>query len=577
MYQQSIKISVPSGIHTRFAAMIVSKATDIKSKYDLNLYIKKENYTEWLGISMLGLLALKVNQGDTLSFGSNENSLMAKAAIQSLIEYINSNINLSNVETPRIDEFIDESNIANEQLLDALPIGIIAIDIYGNITKINSYFLNLIKKSLHEVIGKPIKKIIPNSQLFDIILTCEKEMGKILEVSDKTTIVNRSPLFNDGEIIGAIAVIQDMSDMVGLIDVAFNGVLSTSKPVNELKDLIDKLEKSEEELNFYKDEFLKTVDSEPNNIIGSSTSLKKAMYICEKAAKSTSTVLIRGESGTGKELIAKFIHSHSIRKNMPFVRVNCAAIPENLLESELFGYEKGAFTGAIKAKPGKFEIADGGTIFLDEIGDMPISMQVKILRVLQEMEIERVGGINPKKINVRVIAATNRNLEEMMEDKTFREDLFYRLNVLSVNLPSLKDRSEDIKILVEHFITKLNKKLSANVTSINKDALVALEAYNFPGNIRELENIIERAINLCSGNTIKISDLPSYISNFANSSSEILELDVDNILPFEEYEKRIIAAAIKKYKSFNKTGKALGLTHRTISLKCKKYGIEVDK
>lgn len=578
MYHESIIISVSSGIHTRFAAMIVSKASDIKSKYDINIYIKKDNFTEWLGISMLGILALKINQGDTISFGCREKTIIAKAALQSLIEYINTNINLSDIETPRIDEFIDESNIANEKLLDELPVGIIAIDIYGNVTKINSYALNLLKKTNYSVLGKNIKSIIPNSELINVLSTKEKEMGKILNLSNKTTIVNRSPLLSNNKIIGAISVIQDISDMVGLIDVAFNGVLSTSKPVNELKELVEKLERSEEELNFYKEEFLKNVNSSSSeNIIGSSSTLKDVMFICEKASKSTSTVLIRGESGTGKELIARFVHSASKRNNMPFVRVNCAAIPENLLESELFGYEKGAFTGASKTKPGKFEIADGGTIFLDEIGDMPLSMQVKILRVLQEMEIERVGALSPKKIDVRVIAATNRNLEEMMIEKTFREDLYYRLNVLCVTLPPLRDRLMDIPILAEHFIEKLNKKLDTNITSINSPALKSLELYNFPGNIRELENIIERAMNLCNGKTIAISDLPNYIAHNISSPSNILELDSENILPFTEYERRIIEAAIKKYKSFNKTGKALGLTHRTISLKCKKYGIEVPK
>ena len=667
MYHQNIKITASTGIHTRFAAMIVSKTAEVKSKYKLNIYIKKENYTDWLGVSMLGILALKITTGEIISFGCSEQGLIAKVAIQSLIDYIDNCINSETKLLPKIDEFIDESNIAHEQVLDELPIGIIAIDIHENITKINSYALNLLKKNLYETLGKPIKKLIPNSELTDTLTSKEKEMGKILYLNKNTTIVNRSPLFSHGELIGAISVIQDISDMVGLkeinerftkilensselicfvdeygkinyvnpaytkvllkentniigkdiftlspnghrakcfktkeaikniihskngvdiiskidpifIDGVFKGIISTSKPINELKGLIDKLEKSEEELNFYKEEFIKHVHSSASNdIIGATSSLKDIMYISEKASKSTSTVLVRGESGTGKELIAKFIHNESKRKNMPFVRVNCAAIPENLLESELFGYEKGAFTGAVKAKPGKFEIADGGTIFLDEIGDMPMSMQVKLLRVLQEMEIERLGSIAPKKVDVRIIAATNRHLEDMMAENTFREDLFYRLNVLSVMLPTLKNRKEDIPILVEHFIEKINKKLSVNIKSIDLNALHILESYNFPGNIRELENIIERAMNLCDGLTIKSSDFPSYILGSFDKSSDILKLDSDNILPFEEYEKRIITAAINKYKSFNKTGKALGLTHRTISLKCKKYGINTDK
>ena len=666
MYHQSIKVKVPSGIHTRFSAMIVNKATEIKSKYKLNIYVRKDNYTDWLGVSMLGILALKLSKDDIVSFGCDETGIVAKLAISSLIEYIENNINSSTKEVTEIDDFIDESNIANEQVLDEIPVGIIAIDIHNNITKINSYASNLLEKNIYETLGQPIKKLIPNSELTDTLKTKNKEMGKILYINNKTTIVNRSPLFSHGQLIGAISVIQDISDMVGLkeinekftrilensselicfvdehgkisyvnptyktifvnesvniigadifsispngyrakcfktkepmrnilhtkngidiiskidpifIDGIFKGIISTSKPVNELKGLIDKLERSEKELSFYKEEFLKSVSSSSNSIIGSSTSLKDIMYICEKAALSTSTVLVRGESGTGKELIAKFIHNESKRNDKPFVRVNCAAIPENLLESELFGYEKGSFTGALKAKPGKFEIADGGTIFLDEIGDMPMSMQVKLLRVLQEMEIERIGALEPKRIDVRVIAATNRNLEKMMKTNDFREDLFYRLNVLSINLPPLKDRKEDLPILINHFIEKINKKLGTNVTGIDFKALNILESYNFPGNIRELENIIERAMNLCSNNIIKISDFPSYIVPSNSKDIDILELDEKNILPFEEYEKRIILAAMKKYKSFNKAGKALGLTHRTISLKCKKYGIDKFK
>ncbi|WP_297519895.1 sigma 54-interacting transcriptional regulator [uncultured Clostridium sp.] len=662
MYNQSLKIKVPSGIHTRFAAMIVNKAAEIKSKYKLNIFIKKEDYTDWLGVSMLGILALKLSKNDIVSFGCKESGMIGKLAIGTLLDYIETNINSSIEVTPEIDGFIDESNIANEQVLDELPVGIIAIDIHNNITKINSYALNLLEKSIYQTLGQPIKKLIPNSELADTLLTKSKEMGKILYINNKTTIVNRSPIFSHGELIGAISVIQDISDMVGLkeinekftkilensselicfvdesgkinyvnptytntllkngekiigkdiftlspkglrakcfkskesmknvlhskngidiiskidpifIDGKFKGIISTSKPVNELKGLIDKLERSEEELNFYKEEFLKSVNSSSNNIIGATTSLKDIMYICEKGAKSTSTVLVRGESGTGKELIAKFIHNESKRQNMPFVRVNCAAIPENLLESELFGYEKGSFTGASKAKPGKFEIADGGTIFLDEIGDMPMSMQVKLLRVLQEMEIERIGALHPKKIDVRVIAATNRNLEEMMLTNKFREDLFYRLNVLTVSLPPLRERKTDLPILINHFIDKLNKKLSTNIISIDFKALNVLESYNFPGNIRELENIIERALNLCNDNIIKVVDFPPYIIPSDSKDLDILELDTDNILPFEEYEKKIIVAAMKKYKTFNKAGKALGLTHRTISLKCQKYDI----
>lgn len=551
MYHQNIKITNEAGLHTRFSAMFVNKASEIISRYKVNLYIKKDSQSNWLGISMLGLLALKVNVSEVLSIGCKDNTEVGKIAVSTLIDYVENNINLSNSHTEKIDEFIDESNIANDQMLDELPIGILAIDIHENITKINSHALLMLGTTLSEALGSQIKNFIPDSGLIDVLKTQKKDLGKILHINNRTTMVNRSPLFSHGELIGAIAVIQD------------------------IKELIDKLEKSEEELNFYKEEFIKNIsnDSLSNEIIGSHGTLKDIIYISKKAGMSTSTVLVRGESGTGKELIAKFIHNSSKRHDMPFVKINCAAIPENLLESELFGYEKGAFTGAVKSKPGKFEIADGGTIFLDEIGDMPLSMQVKLLRTLQEREIERLGSIESKKVDVRVIAATNRNLEKMMKDGTFREDLYYRLNVLSVILPPLKNRKSDIPELAEYFINKLNPKIDTKIKSIDLNALEVLQNYNFPGNIRELENIIERAMNLCRNDSISIEDLPPYLLPTTKESNDILNLDEDNILPFEEYEKRIIEAAFKKYKTFNKTGKALGLTHRTISLKCQKYNI----
>jgi transcriptional regulator with PAS, ATPase and Fis domain len=289
---------------------------------------------------------------------------------------------------------------------------------------------------------------------------------------------------------------------------------------------------------------------------------------------STSTVIIRGESGTGKELIAEAIHNNSVRKSAPFIRVNCAAIPENLLESELFGYEKGAFTGATASKPGKFNIANKGTIFLDEIGDMPKSMQVKLLRVLQEREFESVGGLVTQKVDVRVISATNRNLEEMMKTGDFREDLYYRLNVLPIVLPPLRDRKADISLLVEHFIEKLGKKLNKEIKGIRKDCLLYLQDYNWPGNIRELENVIERAINMCDSEEITSKDLPFYITNLTSKKEGLINFENEEIHSMEAYEKEIIAMAMKKYKSYNQAGKALGLTHRTVALKCRKYGIE---
>lgn len=244
------------------------------------------------------------------------------------------------------------------------------------------------------------------------------------------------------------------------------------------------------------------------HIVGQSRGMKRVFDLIGKVADTPSTVLITGESGTGKELVASALHNQSIRADEPFIKVNCAAIPKELMESEFFGYEQGAFTGAVGSKPGRFELADGGTLFLDEIGEIPPAMQVKLLRALQESEFERVGGVTTMKVNVRLIAATNRNLEEEIAAGNFREDLYYRLNVVPLHLPALRDRREDVPLLVSAFIDKYNERLGRNATSISPEAMALLTGYQWPGNIRELENVVERTVLFVESNRIEVSDLP---------------------------------------------------------------------
>jgi two-component system, NtrC family, response regulator AtoC len=243
-------------------------------------------------------------------------------------------------------------------------------------------------------------------------------------------------------------------------------------------------------------------------LVGDSPEMQVIFGIIGKVADTPSTVLITGESGTGKELVAKALHEHSSRKGGPFIKINCAAIPKTLMESELFGYEKGAFTGATSSKPGRFELADGGTLFLDEIGEIPVEMQVKLLRAIQESEFERVGGIKTIKVDVRLITATNRDLEKEIREGNFREDLFYRLNVVPLAIPPLRHRSDDIPLLVEHIITKFNDRLKKKVRGISDDAMRVLKVHTWPGNIRELENVLERTILFCTGDSIELDDLP---------------------------------------------------------------------
>lgn len=245
-----------------------------------------------------------------------------------------------------------------------------------------------------------------------------------------------------------------------------------------------------------------------DGIIGQSTSLLEVFKVLGKVAPTDSTVLVTGESGTGKELLVRALHDNSTRHDRPFVPINCGAIPKELLESELFGHEKGAFTNAIRTRPGRFEIADGGTVFLDEIGEMDMTLQVKILRVLQEKEIERVGGNSIRKIDVRLVAATNRDLEKEVAEGRFREDLYYRLNVIPMHLPPLRERGGDILVLAEHFLTKFCKLKSRPKLKVDGDAMRAMAAYSWPGNVRELENFMERLSILVDGNEVTLSDLP---------------------------------------------------------------------
>ncbi len=316
------------------------------------------------------------------------------------------------------------------------------------------------------------------------------------------------------------------------------------------------------------------LDEAFEDLIGDSYNFRNALMVAAKAAETKSTVLIRGESGTGKELVAKAIHMASKRKNKPFISINCPAIPENLMESELFGHEKGSFTGAIYQKIGKIELAHEGTILLDEIGDLDKNMQAKILRFLQEKEFERVGGTQTIKVDVRIIAATNRNLEELVQKGEFREDLYYRLNVVPINLPGLRERKQDIPELVQHFVKKLGLETGKHKKGVSSEALQSLIRYEWPGNIRELENVIERAINLSEHDIIGIHDIPSNITGKKRKAQSLINLKEDGSLAsFDEYDKEIIRQALEKHKSFNGAGKALGITHKTVAAKARKFGL----
>lgn len=312
-----------------------------------------------------------------------------------------------------------------------------------------------------------------------------------------------------------------------------------------------------------------------DSFISQSPKMEEVLSVASRAADSRATVLITGESGTGKEVLAKSIHYVSSRKDKPFVAVNIPALPETLLESELFGHEKGAFTGAEKSKKGRFELAHEGTIFLDEIGDIPINLQVKLLRVLQEHQIEKLGSTETVNIDVRIIAATHQNLEQKIKDGSFREDLFYRLNIVSLNIPPLRERKEDILPLIEHFIEKYSKENGRENLNLSKETVDTLIKYNFPGNVRELENIIERAVVLSRGNTITVNDLPNVVKGFKAEKEIPANEETTLIEQVEELEKKLIFDALTKSNgNQSQAGRLLGLTERNLRYKMQKYGIK---
>ena len=413
-------------------------------------------------------------------------------------------------------------------------------------------------------------KTVQNN-IIDIILSDFKMPDKTgLEVLEEVKKINPEISF---VILTAYGTIENAVKAMRLG--AFDYI---SKPVDldELDLMIERIIenrnlKSENQIlkNQLKEKF--KIDS----FISQSPKMEEVLSVASRAADSRATVLITGESGTGKEVLAKSIHYVSIRKDKPFVAVNIPALPETLLESELFGHEKGAFTGAEKSKKGRFELAHEGTIFLDEIGDIPINLQVKLLRVLQEHQIEKLGSTDTVNIDVRIIAATHQNLEQKIKDGSFREDLFYRLNIVSLNIPPLRERKEDILPLIEHFIEKYSKENGRENLSLSKETVDTLIKYNFPGNVRELENIIERAVVLSRGNTITVNDLPNVVKGFKAEKEIPANEETTLIEQVEELEKKLIFDALTKSNgNQSQAGRLLGLTERNLRYKMQKYGIK---
>ncbi len=426
-----------------------------------------------------------------------------------------------------------------EAILESIAEGVFTIDREWRITSCNRAFEEITGYKREEVIGKKCGDVIRSSE-------CGKEcplrraMEKREKVTNREVVIKRK----DGKRIPVSVNATILYDASG----EAIGVVETLRDLSEIKRLMREVS---ERYRF-------------GNLIGKSREMQRVYEKLEIVAPTDSNVLIVGETGTGKDLVARMIHYNSKRKNKPFVKINCAAIPENLLESELFGYKKGAFTGAVEDKPGKFELADGGTIFLDEIGDMSLSLQAKLLRVIEEKEFERLGDVETRKVDVRIIAATHRDLRKLMEEGRFREDLFYRLNVVTIYLPPLRERIEDIPLLVDHFIKQFSQKMGKEVKGVEEDVMDFFIDYPWPGNVRELEHVIEHAMIHAKGAFIKPSDLPEYLFEKEREGKKI-----------EDVEREHIERILREVGwSMQKASKALGISRTTLWRKIKKYGIK---
>ncbi len=441
--------------------------------------------------------------------------------------------------------------------------GVILVDKEGRIKYINSLNERFFKTKLSKFKNKHVTSLIPNSKLHLIAKSGKEEIGKVQKIKNEPRIVSRIPVTYKNKVYGAIGKI----------------LMKESKDIEELTKELKKLQN---EIKHYKKQIASLHNAQYtfDDLIGGNEDFLEAKNFAKKISPTDSTVILLGESGTGKELFAHAIHLDSFRKNNPFVKVNCASIPAELAESELFGYSEGAFTGALRqGKPGKFEMANGGTIFLDEIGDLPLSLQAKFLRVLQEKEVERIGKSSPKKVDFRLICATNRNLKRMVEKNQFREDLYYRIYTVPIKIPPLRERKDDIEKLAYHFLNLLSRY--TQVREIDPQYINILKSYSWPGNIRELKNVIELSIYKADTHILTPRSLPGYIFEnleVPNDSLDSYSFKSVNKLKEEldKKEKEIIIRALKITNgNKTKTAELLGIHRTGLHKKLNKYRIKM--
>ncbi len=430
---------------------------------------------------------------------------------------------------------------------------LVVVDREGRIIYINHNYCEFLEVNREETIGRHVTQVIENTRMHIVAKTGKEELADLQYIKGNYMIANRIPIIKNGEVIAAFGT------------VFFRDTQEWMKMDSHVKSLLTRMQP-----------YIQKIDSGVkytlDDILGESQQIVSLKEKVKMVSNSDISILIRGESGTGKELFAHSIHQLSSRSQKPFIKVNCGAIPENLLESELFGYEEGAFTGAKKGgKKGKFQLANGGTLFLDEIGDMPLSMQVKLLRALQDGEIEPIGSTKSISVDVRIIAATNRPLENMIEEKRFREDLFYRINVVPFSVPPLRERAEDLKLLIAYFIDKVTNRLGKRIAGMERNVMEILKSYSWPGNIRELQNVIEAAVHLTKGEQITMDSLPDYLQ----TQTAIYRFNNKKLKDIvEETEKWVLKQSLERnHDDKVLVGRELGISKSTLYEKLNKYGL----
>jgi transcriptional regulator with PAS, ATPase and Fis domain len=453
----------------------------------------------------------------------------------------------------------EKERLMLEEALGHAYEGLIITDADGLVVKTNQAYADFLGVRMADLVGRHVTEVVENTRMHVVAKTGVPEIAQVQRIKGHEMICSRIPIFESGKVTAVVGKIM-------------------FKDVDDLFAMTGRFAALKKELEFYKSELNKRLVARYSfdHIVGRSEGLERVKALGRKVAKSDTTVLLRGESGTGKELFAHAIHVESHRALGPFVKVNCAAIPETLFESELFGYKPGAFTGAQKhGKKGRFALADKGTIFLDEVSELPAAMQVKLLRVLQEREIEPVGAVEPEAIDVRIIAASNKDLEALLEEGAFRQDLYYRLNVVKLEIPALRERREDVPLVAENLLRRLEKETGIPVEGLTDDATTVLEAYGWPGNVRELRNVLEQSLYVKSGNAIARRDLPRALLAAVGGDRTAEETRTLRFL-LRQTEEEIIRNALEEARGDKLVAAArLGISKSSMYAKVEQYGIRV--